>query len=261
MKTITKYSFFSLIILLSGIIQQVYGQDSTKIKKMLGDITFGVPSSPAFELLPNKPSEVTHLTSASHVAAHVTNFINGGKLQTGAAVDVRPFAYTVGSLKQYQSHAVKRIFWRSVLSVGTASESQSNSDVYIGAGLRIPIIDKGDLRANPHFTELIESYQLLIMGKQPQPDSGESSTHYKARIASMNDVDGMKKLRDSLIQSNWNALRLDVGIGASNRAASGFVKSDSLFRDRVGLWLAMGLPLSKYGQLTFSGSLLTCCYF
>jgi hypothetical protein len=244
-----------LIMLISlFILSQANAQDSTAIKKILGEVTYGVPSSPAFELLPNKPSEVTHLSSASDITAHISNFISAGKLQTGAAFDIRPFAYSVGSLTEYQQQSLKRVLWRSVFSLGTASENQTSSDVYIGAGLRIPIIDNGDIRADPRYTTLLEAYQLQSLGKYPQPEFGETSAHYMSRVAQLKDLTDMKKLRDSLIQNNWNAFRLDVGIGGSERAASGFIKSDSLFKDRAGLWLAFGVPITRKGQLTVSGN-------
>lgn len=249
---IKKLSF--IVFLWMATVLIVRGQDSTKIKALLNEVNYGVPSSPAFELLPNKPSEVTHLTSAKDIAAHASTFVNGGKLQAGVAVDARPFASLIGSLTEYQKHPFKQILWRSVVSVGTASETQQNSDVYLGAGLRIPLIDKGDLRSDPRYTDLLEAYQLLATGTYPVPEIGETGDHYQARVAQLKDFHNMKKLRDSLLMTKWNAFRLDIGLAGSERAASGYLKSDSLYKDRLGVWLAVGLPVTKLGQVTVSGN-------
>jgi hypothetical protein len=48
------------------------------------------------------------------------------------------------------------VLYRTVFSVGTASESTKNSDVFVGFGLRIPIIDKGDPRADKKYIKDLE---------------------------------------------------------------------------------------------------------
>ena len=185
---------------------------------------------------------------------HVGSFVSGSKLQSGVAIDARPLAWLVRGLTDYQQHPAKQILWRSVFSLGTASASQQSNDVYIGAGLRIPLIDKGNLRADPRYTTLLEAYQLQALGKYPQPEFGETVEQYEARIAPLKDLKDMKTLRDSLLAAHWNAFRLDIGMAASEQAASGYLRGDSLFKDRAGVWLAVGMPVTKIGQLTISGN-------
>jgi hypothetical protein len=229
-------------------------QDSTKINSLLNEVPYEVPSSPAFELLPNKPSEVTHLTTPKDLAANFSSFVDGGKLKSGAAVDIRPFAYAVGSLNEYQSKPLKQILWRSVFSLGTASESKTNSDIYIAAGLRIPIIDAGDPRANKKYLNDLEDAYNNATQANPPP-LNETYDDYKTRSAKIAKAANLDSIRTAFTNTHWNAWRWDVGIGAAERAASGYLKTDSLFGDRVGIWTAVGIPLpSHIGQLTVSGN-------
>jgi hypothetical protein len=231
-----------------------FSQDSTKIQNAINTVSYSVPSSPAFELLPNKPSEVTHLTSPKDIAANFQSFVDGGKLRSGAAVDIRPFAYIVGPLKKYQNSAFKRILWATVLSAGTASESKSSSDVYIGAGLRIPLIDAGDPRRNKPFIDDLDSADARARRKVGPGPFNESDADYAIRMARLDKLANLDSIRNKFADDHWNSLRWDVGLGVSDRAASGYLKSDSLFADRVGIWTALGFKLGRYGQLTVSGN-------
>jgi len=233
--------------------QNARSQDSTKIKNILNQVNYGVPASPAFELLPNKPSEVTHLASVHDISASINNFVDGGKLKSGAAFDIRPFAYAAGSLKHYQKSGLSRVLWRSVFSLGTASESKNSSDVYIGAGLRIPIIDKSDPRSHADYVSNLEAAYYKAYNDLKNPPFGQTAAEHQKTVDEFAKSQDIKKLRDDFAKQYWNAFRWDVGIGASNRAASGFLKTDSLFKDRIGLWTAFGLPIPK-GQLTISAN-------
>ncbi|WP_439695832.1 hypothetical protein ACFGVS_23655 [Mucilaginibacter sp. AW1-7] len=67
----------------------------------------------------------------------------------------------------------------------------------------------------------------------------------------------VQKIRDEFANDTWNATRWDIGLGASDRAASGYLKGDSLFKDRIGLWTAAGFPfpfLKNKGQITISSN-------
>lgn len=230
-------------------------QDTTKISKLLNDVTYGVPSSPAFELLPNKPSEITHLGTPSDITAHISDFIDGGKLKAGAAFDIRPFAYAVGNLDQYQDKKnwFKRILWRTVFSAGTASESTTNSDVFIGLGLRIPLIDGGDPRSDAVYTKTLDDAYLAGINKL-QPDLDEPAVAFQNRLDKLKDQDNIKKIRAAFINKSFNAWRWDIGVGASERAASGFLKTDSLFADRIGLWTAASKGFGGVFQITVSAN-------
>jgi hypothetical protein len=230
-----------------------FGQDSKKIEKLINDVYYGVPSSPAFELLPDKPSEVTHLATPHDIVSNITNFIDGGKLRTGVAFDIRPFAYAVGSLSAYQKSKIKQILWRTVFSVGTSPKGKDNNDTFLGAGLRISLIDDGDSRASSTFIKELENAYVKELDKlRPPPLSGPIEV-FQQRAASVENSDSLKNIRNSFLKKSWNAKKWDVGIAISSNAASGSLKTDSLKYDRFGLWTAFGLPITKIAQLTISG--------
>lgn len=233
-------------------------QDSTKVKSLLNTVGYDVPSSPAFELLPNKPSEVTHLSTGKDIVTSVNNFIDNGKLKAGAAFDIRPGAYFAGNLHAYQSSMVSRLLFSSVFSVGTASESTKNSDVYIGAGLRIPLVDLGDPRRSREFIAAVDTAFIRAERRHHPMHINETDNEKKLRFAQIDKEANLDSIYKRFTADHWNALRWDIGLGVSDRAASGYLRSDSLFKDRAGIWTAVGLPINinhqPIGQITISGN-------
>ena len=73
---------------------------------------FGVPSSPAFELLPDKPSEVTHLLTPRDFQSKAMAWQENGKLLVGVAVDTRPFVASAGDLTSYARSWRRRVAFR-----------------------------------------------------------------------------------------------------------------------------------------------------
>lgn len=229
----------------------LYGQNAEKVSELVNSIGYGVPTSPAFELLPEKPNEVTHLVSPKDVSSNVSNFLNGTKLRTGFAFDIRPFAYSVGSLGQYYNNPFKQVLWRSVLSVGTSPAEKGSNDAFLSAGLRIPIIDRGDPRASEKYiTQLTDTYAKAVedLG-QPPFDMTLEELQRRSEEASK----PLEPIRKEFLESTWNALKVDAGLALMWRAKSSDIKPDSLMRDRIGGWVAAALPISKKGQLVLSG--------
>ncbi len=232
-----------------------YCQDSLKIRNLMTEVNYGVPSSPAFELLPGKPSEVTHLSSPHDISASFGNFVDGNKLRLGAAVDARPFAYLCSSLDQYAKHYLRQLLWRTTFAAGTTTGSENKNDVFIGLGLRVSIVDEGDPRKDKiYIKNLDDAYIKALFTIAPTNPNTETAADFQKRLDEAANAPEVQKIRDDFNEKNWNALRWDLGVGVSDRAANGYLKADSIFKDRVGVWTALGYPLGKFGQLTFSGN-------
>ncbi|MCD8739837.1 hypothetical protein LT679_04420 [Mucilaginibacter roseus] len=251
------YKIYLLVLLssiaISGYAQPGAGDGAAAIKELLTAVNYGVPASPAFELLPGKASEVTHLNFAHDIGVNAGTFFNGSKLQAGAAVDLRPFSFTGGDLKQYQENYLTRLAWRTTVALGTTSGKSGGNDVFLGVGLRITLIDKSDPKNDKAFTQkLADAYDSVLF--KITPDLEETLEQFQERVDMAGKSPSVQRIRDEFTANTWNALRWDVGLGASDRAASGYLKRDSLFRDRIGLWSALGLPLGKKAQLTISGN-------
>ncbi|GAA3950238.1 hypothetical protein GCM10022246_00990 [Pedobacter ginsengiterrae] len=221
------------------------------IKEMLTRINYGVASSPALELLPGKVSEVTHLTSAHDLYANFGTFISGKRLKSDLAVDARPFAFASGSLGDYQNNYFKRLLWRTSFSLGSSPGSDHAQDVFLAAGLRFTLIDKADPRTNRAYIDELRNAYLKALGKV-QPRFGETAADFQKRLDAAAADSTVVAVRESFTDRFWNASRLDLGFGASALAANGFLKKDSLFKDRVGLWSAYSTKLWKQGQLVVS---------
>jgi hypothetical protein len=255
-----KYYFFTVIATACCVLstKESLAQDSTKVKSLLNTVGYDVPSSPAFELLPNKPSEVTHLSTGKDIVTSASNFIDNGKLKAGAAFDIRPGAYFAGNLHAYQTNFVNRLLFSSVFSMGTASESSKNSDVYIGAGLRIPLIDNGDPRCSREFIAAVDTAFIRAERRHHPMHNPETDNERQLRQAQIDREANLDSIYKRFTADHWNSLRWEIGLGYSDRAASGYFRTDSLFKDRAGIWTAVGLPINikgqPIGQLTISGN-------
>lgn len=219
-------------------------------EELANAISYGIPVTPAFELLPGKPSEITNIVTPRDVYATVPSFISTGKLKTGISADFRPFAYSVGSLTEYQQKPWKQALWRTVLAVGTAPDV-TNNDAFLSAGLRISIIDEGDPRANKAYTERLSAAYAAGIASLGPPSFTITPDQLKVRSQAGSAAADVE--RKKLSRETWNKLKVDVGAAYMVRAASGSYLSDSLTGDRWGVWAASGLPLGEAGQLTVTG--------
>lgn len=238
--------FFTLGTLLLAL--PIFAQESDRIAALISAISYGVPKSPAFELLPERASEVTNIVTPHDASTNITNIFDGRRLRTGVAFDGRPFSFSVGSLQEYRANPLKQILWRTVLSFGTAPAS---NDVFCSAGLRLPLIDLGDSRANKKYVDRLEEAYANALAKLDRPRFDAPPEAFLQRSLQASKM--TEPVRDSLAQAAWNALKVDAGVAFMLRAQSGDILPDSLGMNRWGIWVATGLPLWKIGQLTVCG--------
>jgi hypothetical protein len=214
---------------------------------------YGVPSSPAFELLPDKPRDVTHIVTPHDFQSNVSTWHDGDKLRAGVAFDARPFVMFAGSLTNYNKDWLRRIAFRTVFSTGAATATSGSQDVIAAAGVRVPLVDNGDLRMNTKMLDTTEKMAIKCEIANPPPAAGVPAD--QAKIA-----DCLHKTVDTAITAqiarDWNALRVDVGFAGSLRTRSGDVRPDSLRENSGGLWVATALPVTQYGQFTIATKLL-----
>lgn len=216
------------------------------VKKQVTNATsFVVPSSPALELLPDKPDEVTHISTSQDVSTNILPLItNGTNLQQGLALDGRPFIY-FGSmnLDKYRKSAFAQIKWRTVLSAATAGIPNSK-DTWLSFGMKVPLIDKGDPRASKELVSKIEAAYARALGERPPPfPPHPDSIRARSKYAS----DKCQSLREEFIKSHWNALKIEIGGAYMFKAIDS--KLDALYGNRMGVWVASGIPLGQNGQL------------
>lgn len=236
-----------LCALSAGAAAQPGASDRKEIADLLKAIAYGVPTSPAFALLPEQPEEVNHLTKPADLTGQVGTWFSGTSLRGGAAFDYRPIT-RVGTLDQYRASFLRRTAFRSVLSAGSASGD--GSDVLLAAGLRIPLLDRGDPRLDPTYEMKIDTILSAALLRCPRkPD--ETTDEVIARCPAVDD--SIQAVQDEYTARTWNAMRVDFGLAASARARGGSVATDSVLGNQAGVWLGVALPLGRRGQLMAIG--------
>jgi hypothetical protein len=227
-------------------------------------VDLGVPTSPAFALLPDQPTQVTHVTTPKDIQAQAASWFDGAKINSGIALDVRPFAALAGSLTQYQASGLRRAAFRTVFSAGTDKRGGSSADVITAFGIRVPLLDRGDPRNQPAFIDSLIKIYLNTPAAAPPLDDGsrappgapgfndsdaQIAAFHKPALALMDAYRTKRKL------AWWNAQRVDVGLAGSLVAKSATPVRDSLLSDRGGVWLAASGPILSRGQITAVGQL------
>ena len=169
----------------------------------------------------------------------------------GIAFDARPFVARAGDLTQYASNYGRRLAFRTVLSAGTATAVKGSEDILVAAGLRIPLVDFGDPRADTLYQDTLSAGYRAAIAKQGAPpfDASPDLLEARAKVASK----ALELRREAYARRTWNALKLDLGLAASGRALSGRTDVDSARSERAGIWSAFSVPLGGVAQLTLAG--------
>ncbi len=223
---------------------------------MIQPFHFGVPTSPAFTLLPEQPEEVPHVVTPGDFQGVLKTWFDGNKLKTGAAFDARPFVRSAGDLRSYAADWRRAALFRTVLSAGTSLAQKGSDDVLVAVGIRIPLIDRGDPRGDlAHQNTMGEVYNARLTARvQPGLEVPDTVLLARSRIAAASAA--VDTVRTRYAAEHWNALKLDVGLAGSVRTAGDEPRADSLEGRQGGVWSALSLPLERFGQLTFSGKAL-----
>jgi hypothetical protein len=229
-------------------------KDSLKraaIGDLISDVEYGVPESPAFELLPDRPTEVVHVVTPKDFKSAIGTWKDGSKLRIGAALDSRPLVRKGGSLQEYQQSWLRQAAFRSVLSAGVSAATEGSTDAVVAAGLRIPLIDRGDPRADPELNRRLANAYNSALANLPQPGLRDPLDSFVVR--SKKAAASADTVRQSYGREHWNSLKLELGAAASVQAASASISRDSIQANRAGVWGALALPVLRLGQLTLSG--------
>jgi len=219
------------------------------LQEMIQSVSYGVPASPAFELLPGKPSEVVRIATPHDISTSLLGLLNGTRLRTGAAFDIRPLATMAGSLREYQSGSLlNQIAWRTVLAVGTIAAPDASGDVLLSAGIRIPLIDRGDPRADKEYADRLQ--RTFINGLDVQPGLNDPDAAIDS--LTLNAAKNLEPIREEWIERSWNAFRVDIGLAGMLRSRGGSLKADNLKGQSLGAWAATSFGIGTFGEVTAS---------
>jgi hypothetical protein len=205
--------------------------------------------SVAFELLPEKASEVAHVYTSHDLESRLSQWLEGGKIKTGVAIDTRPFAMLSGSLKDYPK-GFNRLAYSTVLAIGTAKETAGGNDIVTAVGLKIPLLDRGDPRLDQALQDKLNSE----FGRAfPDIDRFPESDDIAAVQKKAEEAWERKSIQDAIVRFRRDHRfdgRIDVGLAGSVTSSE---DGGSFQRRSGGVWLAGAVPLWKSGQLCGSG--------
>jgi hypothetical protein len=232
--------------------------DSAKREAVLQHLDprlFGVPGSPAFELLPSQPTEVPTVVTPADFQTNLRSWVQDGKLKAGAAFDSRPFVSSVGDLDSYRGW--RAALFRTVMSAGSATSLQGERDVLLAAGVRVPLVDRGDPREDTAYqARLARAYDGALVRQGPPPFTATAADLQRRSVKASAALD---TVRSNFAAAHWNALKVDLGVAASGVVAGGKLTLDSAQSRRGGLWASFSGPLPRQGgfaQWTVSGKAL-----
>ncbi len=220
-------------------------------EELANAISYGIPVSPAFELLPGKPSEVSNILTPKDVFSTVPTFVSNGKIKTGMSANIRPVSlFLKSSLQQYQQKSwLGKAIWRTVLAIGTASDPDNNDDAFLSTGLRIPLVDKGDPRADSCYASRLSEVYANALGALVQPGFEDEISVARKKIASA----AAEKERQKLSKEAWKKPKVDLGLAYMLRAKNSSYRPDDLKGNRWGGWAAAAFGLGKITQINISG--------
>src|ERR1035437_1950822 len=272
-----------LLILFARICLPQAEYDASSIDPGWGTLNYAVPESPAFKILGVSSDNIMRPTSTRDIGISIGNYYinNGATIPKNITVEISPSLFNPDvSLADYQSNGT-RLWYTSALSVGT--KVNQDGSYQIGAGIKVKLVDKTDLRSNgklinfinnigPVLTNDFEKAMDTVVENYKKDKKVDRHVAYDSVFAEYNDsgnpkhAEIEKKVNDSMLSSGshlaqkiidyreeikeslWNADIWDLGIAAL------FASKDSLLKSIkapsiIGLWTTYGLPITSKGQL------------
>ncbi len=139
----------ALLFLLAPALAEAQHIDTTLAKSF--KLEFAVPDAPAFTLLEVDQSQVLRPTSVRELGLAVSDFVgDDGKvtIPQAFAVEFAPLLLVNGPHLTVEEYQKKDWLYRLRLSAATRRVSDGPRPTQVAFGLRVGIVDKGDLRHN-----------------------------------------------------------------------------------------------------------------
>lgn len=217
-------------------------------------LDFAIPDAPALLLLSTKKSSILRPVTVREFAAGVSDFLGTDKgitLPHEFGIEFSPGMLIGGSRLRIDTYNRNKALYRLRLSAAARRSTVSLTD--LAMGLRVALIDKGDLRANPQYlrqaTEITTAINTLFADQNRElgPRPGQEVTVDDLSPARRAKLDGLaEELKKQIVERAWNEDMLDVAVGV--RAGS----PDSTGRDlrlrEYAAWATYAKGLGDWGQ-------------
>jgi hypothetical protein len=210
---------------------------------------FSIPESPAFTFLNTSPAEITRPSNWREFSVSLLSGVNeSGAAQQGFALELAPFQVVPGfqvNLKEYREDFFKRAAYRTQVSLGTVQASGDSGSTDIAFGIRVPLLDDGDLMQNAAYARDLGAG--LLECAPPSPGAGAEAREC-LRKQKMT-VDSMyRELLD--LRGNWRTRRLVVAFAFGTRLVnSSFSNGQAL---GWSTWALGSNPLGRWGMVVGS---------
>jgi len=132
--------------------------------------------------------------------------------------------------------------------VGTIAAPDASGDVLLSAGIRIPLIDRGDPRADKEYADRLQ--RTFINGLDVQPGLNDPDAAIDS--LTLNAAKNLEPIREEWIERSWNAFRVDIGLAGMLRSRGGSLKADNLKGQSLGAWAATSFGIGTFGEVTAS---------
>ncbi len=248
-----------LFVLTQQPVQSQNFSDSTlTLKQLLQD--YAVPDAPAFTILQETPSTILRPSSVRMLAVAVSDFLGTDAqvtLPSTFALEVSPGLLIAGNDLTLAEYRDAPWLYRMRISVGTKRENSQTGATGLAVGLRIPLIDKADLRTNDAVIDQVNSYAMQIVNIRkntgnPLQGGGEPTPAQQTSIDSLRNLINTTLANPADAQDSlWNRMAFDLAfaLGASSPDSLG----KNLQLDNISAWATFAWPLGSWGQVFIAG--------
>ena len=208
-------------------------------------LDYDVPASPAFTVLGTAPSSVTTGAAAKPLVVTVLDqFLTGGELSPGLAIDVVPYTLLGGgflSRSDYARSTVRQVLANTQLSLGTAEVPGDPASLQLGWGVRASLADTRDPLRSDAWGRLLEDRltRLLVPDDDGPVDPGAVDATDDAE-PDVESVEGLSAVYADVIRQMRGQFGGAVAVGGGQallfRGAS--TSPDSVEVTRTMLWAA-----------------------
>jgi hypothetical protein len=210
-----------------------------------------VPDNPAIDLLGAADLQPVKPGSTKDLGAELRALYRNGKVVPQVAIELSPFALTLGRSSTYGDYQRPYVRWlrRITLSLATTSAGEGDDEAILGAvGARFRIIDGTDWRLNENAVACALAAAELAAPTPAPTSPGVAAAPAPPSAASQRVA---QCFRDHA--ARWNARQWALGVAMSSGFPKGELTAD--LRD-LAAWTSTALGLGARGQVVLAGKYL-----
>ncbi|MDR6564643.1 MULTISPECIES: hypothetical protein [unclassified Arcicella] len=267
-------------------ISQTKEDSLRKVKKAEADsifqkfikVNFAVPDLPAFNVLGNSPSDILRPTDVKALSILTSEFYNGSSIivPKSFALELSPFLLAKNNSLTLHDYQQNQFWYNLRLSLGTNTSTVNNqkySNLAIGA--RITIIDKGDLKNDEVYIDLLKNSLALEVDienkakEQFLKDKNKTIQEVamdealnkemeqyidKAKKKKLEDekllstyIKDIPKFKEDYKKNNWNKEKLEFAYAYLGASPDSLIKN--IQTKKHAAWGTWAVPVKKWGQL------------